>query len=533
MLLKGKKAAFTGMGKFSILTQARTGRAELLVTLFHSSRKILNAAGAVASWPHWLLLAVLAAVTAVYLPTLHDSFHGDDFVAFTEFKTHNFWNYSQDVFLFKDANFYWRPLGKISHFVLYEFWDFDPFPYRVFSLGVFLATLVALYVFCLREGLGRWVALGAALVFGLLPNHVVSVTWVTNNSRLMAVLFMLIAMLWLQTPGERRRWWQEAGAFVFMFIAAISDETSLALVPIPVLYATFVNSGPMPHGLSRKEAWHVLPIVLRVVFYAALVGILTPLQLEYGVADEPRLLFFGVGPHVVTQTWAITSQLVLPLTSASPIDLLVKDIPTVQWVAGALAIAGGALALVFGSRWLKLLVIWTALAIAPFTLWDLNYTSPRYVYMAAVPYAIILSWAVNEAVRLVLIALHFKPLQAVGLMGAAAGVALACIVSWGVIQDRDATWTAETAKYAPLADNLKLALKDPPKNGGRLIIYYGYWPDFWASAVARTVYGDKKLFVVNVPGKAADSSFPRVRSNDVVLYYLQDHFVQMGLASTR
>jgi hypothetical protein len=472
-------------------------------------------------------------VTAVYAPTLHDHFHGDDFVAFTEFKTHNFWNYSRDVFLFKDANFYWRPLGKISHFVLYDFFEFDPFPYRVYSLGIFLATLVALYAFCLREGMGRWVATGAALVFGLLPNHVVSVTWVTNNSRLMAVLFMLIAMLWLQTPGLRRRWWHEAGAFAFMLLAAFSDETSLALVPVPVLYATFVNPGVWPRNFTREEARHALPSVLRAAGFAAMIAVLTPLQLEYGVADEPRLLFFGVGPHVLTQTWAITSQLVLPLTDASPIDLLIRDIPTVQWVAGALAIAGGALALVFGSRWLKLLVIWTALAIAPFTLWDLNYTSPRYVYMAAVPYSIILSWAVCEVVRLAVAALHFRPLQALALAATVAGVAAACVISWGVVQARDAQWTAQTAKYAPLADNLKLALKEPPKNGGRVIIYYGYWPDFWASAVARTVYGDKKLFVVNVPGKVADTNFPRVRPNDVVLYYLQDHFVQMGLASTR
>ena len=245
---------------------------------------------------------------------------------------------------------------------------------------------------------------------------------------------------------------------------------------MPVLYATFVNSGAWPHGRSLAELKHAVPNVLRLIFFAAMVGILTPLQLEYGIVDEPRLLFFGVGPHVMTQTWAITSQLVLPLTDASPIDLLIRDIPTVQWVAGALAIAGGALGLVFGSRWLKLLVIWTALAIAPFTLWDLNYTSPRYVYMAAVPFSIILAWGAGEIVRFVVHVLHFRPIQALALAGTAAGIALACVISWQTVQQRDATWTAETAKYQPLADNLKLALKDPPKNGGRLVIYYGYWP---------------------------------------------------------
>src|SRR5205823_5743636 len=98
-----------------------------------------------------------------------------------------------------------------------------------------------------------------------------------------------------------------------------SDETSLALVPVPVLYATFVNPGAWPRGRSLAELKHAAPAVMRLVFFAAMVAILTPLQLEYGIAYEPRLLFFGVGPHVITQTWAITSQLVLPLTDASPI----------------------------------------------------------------------------------------------------------------------------------------------------------------------------------------------------------------------
>ena len=126
MLLKRAAARFTDIRNFSILHEAQRGGRSNLIRLYRTGRFILHAARAVGSWPHWLLLFILAAVTIVYIPTLHDGFHGDDFVAFTEFKTHNFWNYSSDVFLFKDANFYWRPLGKISHFLLYEFFDFDP-----------------------------------------------------------------------------------------------------------------------------------------------------------------------------------------------------------------------------------------------------------------------------------------------------------------------------------------------------------------------------------------------------------------------
>jgi hypothetical protein len=60
------------------------------------------------------LAIILAGVLVLYAPTLNDHFHGDDFVAFTEFKTKSFFDYSRDVFLFKDTNFYWRLWAAFS-----------------------------------------------------------------------------------------------------------------------------------------------------------------------------------------------------------------------------------------------------------------------------------------------------------------------------------------------------------------------------------------------------------------------------------
>ena len=503
-----------------------------MLGLFRIARLLVSAGVRSYRWPHWGLVLILAAVTAAYWPTLHDAFHGDDFVAFTEFKMRSFWEYTQDVFLFKDVNFYWRPLGKIAHYLLYEAFGLDPYPFRLFNLGLFLATLILLYALCLREGLGRGVALGAVLLLGLLPNHVVSVTWVTNQSRLMAVFFVVAGMVLLQTPGTRRRFYHEIGAFLLVVAGVLSDETALALVPVPLLYATFVNHGPAPRlQLSREHASHLVPAVLRFAFYGALIAVIAPLQIEYGITEEPRLMFYGFGPHVLTQTWVLASQLVMPLTPANPFDILQRDIPTVQWTAGAVAIAGGAIALVLGSRWLKLLVIWCGLGLAPFTLWDLSYTSPRYVYMAAVPFAIILSWGVGSLVPELLRLARPLPVR-----GMAAGVmtgvlAVGVFLSFGAVRERDSVWTAQTEKYRPLAEGLQAAVKEP-KPGSRLVIYYGNWPDFWSSAVVQTIYGDRSLRVVSVPGKQMDTTVPRLRPNDIVLYYFEDRFVQMGLAST-
>ena len=245
------------------------------------------------------LCAVLTGVIILYSPTLDDPFHGDDYVAFVEFETKSFLAYSEDVVRFQDSNFYWRPLGKISHRVLYEAVGLDAFAFRLAALGTFLATLVGLYAFCLRERFSPAVALGAVVILGVLPNHVVSVAWVTNTSRLMAVLFFLTCLLLLQQGGRRRAIY-EVVAFAAFIAAVLSDETALALAPVPILYATLLR--------DARPRW--LPALARIVVYGALVALLVPLQFNHTLDDEARLSFYGLGPHVITQSWALVSQLV-------------------------------------------------------------------------------------------------------------------------------------------------------------------------------------------------------------------------------
>src|SRR5262245_54138305 len=85
-----------------------------------------------------VLAGILALVVALYLPTLNDPFHGDDFVAFKDFGTRPGLQYISDVFLFRDSNFYWRPLGCAFHFLLYEIGGLNPTLFRAAGLGVFL-----------------------------------------------------------------------------------------------------------------------------------------------------------------------------------------------------------------------------------------------------------------------------------------------------------------------------------------------------------------------------------------------------------
>ena len=91
--------------------------------------------------PFLPLAGLLALAAALHVPMLNDPFHGDDYVAFTQFRTTGFWEYCGMVFQFQDSNFYWRPLGKIFHRLIYEGFDFSAFAFHMGALLVFLATM--------------------------------------------------------------------------------------------------------------------------------------------------------------------------------------------------------------------------------------------------------------------------------------------------------------------------------------------------------------------------------------------------------
>jgi hypothetical protein len=467
------------------------------------------------------LLSILIAVFILHLPTLDDHFHGDDYVAFTEFRTTSFGEYAKSVFFFEDANFYWRPLGKLFHRALFEVTGLDPLAFRLAALGVFLGTIGAIYAFCVRERLGYAVALGAAGCFAFVPNHVVSVAWVTNTSRLLSLLFFVCCLLALQ--GERRkiRIGREVLAWSLFGAAVLSDETVLALAPVVVYYATFV----------AHERVHWRPALLRLGAFALLVVLLVPLQLANTLDDEPRLAYYGIGPHVVTQTWALASQLVLPLAEPATADTLIASITTVQWAAGLAAVLIGSFLVVVGSARMRFLLLWAAFGLAPFALWDVLYTSPRYVYVAAAPYAICVSWMCVSMVRSVIEVVGAGRLRLVGLSAGMAGIAalllLGVMTSANATRERNEAWGRNAAYYEILAKGLEAARDRDPEVSR--IVLAGPWPQFWASAVAQTVYGDESIQVRVIRGARAELGTIRLQKEDAAFYVEDEQLISLAV----
>lgn len=463
----------------------------------------LKAARRAATSPTAGLILVLGFVFAVYWPTLSYSLHGDDYVALLDMLTKSTSRHIWDAFTFQDSDFYWRPFGHVYYNVTYLIAGFDSRALHLANVLVFLATLVALYHFCVRFGMSASAALVAVLFLGVFPNGVVGVAWVTNGPRILAMMFFMFSMLAVQSASKKASFWMEALAWLCFLLACLSDEVSLALAPIPVLLALY------QHGWRD----HVRSLVARTLAYGAVAAALIPPQFMFTLDDEPRLQKYRFSVDIAHQVWALSSQLVLPLAPPNPMDVPFSRISDLQWAAGGVAMAIGAALLLFGTWRLRLLVVWALAAMSPFTLWDLKVESPRYAYMASIPFAILVGILVMNAVTLA--RPRYLRLAATGLVVLMLGV-VAGAGAYGTIT-RNESFQDSAYPYQVLGTRLKDTLPAVP-HGSRIVVHNCalklFW--IWPQITVEAEYRDPTLKVVNV---APQASPPPPRPGDIDVYY--------------
>jgi hypothetical protein len=464
-------------------------------------------------------LVALALAVAINLPTVHDYFHGDDYLAFIDMVSKPFLKHMTEVVWFQDADVYWRPLGELYYYVIWSVFGLNEVAFHAANITVFLMTLVLLYAFCMQAGFGRFVAGGACVFLTLFPNHVVSVAWVTNGPRLVAVMFALGSLVFLQRAIATRRLSFEALAVLSFLLAGLADETALSLAPLLVAYSFWFDREE--RGLPRRT-------LLRLVPFAAIAATLAPLQ--FAMTDhDPSFGVIGIGWQMPQHFWALTSKLVLP----SRDSISFSEMQGKQWIAGAVGIVGLVASLILGSNRLRFLALWIFLAVLPFTIWITPLAPARYVYMAAVPFAIVVSWgavSVAEWLRNSSAGIRVSgSLTASAVVGGAMLVGIVFLGSVGasITRERDRTFARDTEPYRVLANDLRATVPQVPK-GSRIVIYYGIWNSFfiWPDAVAKTIYKDPTIHIVNVPRGQVESGGPSRDPKDVVLFYTGRGFIR-------
>jgi tetratricopeptide (TPR) repeat protein len=233
---------------------------------------------------------------------------------------------------------YWRPLANVVLAIGWLAGAKDPLAYHVLSLAVHLAATAVAFTLAHRLARSRTVAFFAALLFGVHPLHVESVSWISAINDPLFGLFALLAInAWVS--------WRERGstglpwlAGTWFLLSLLSKELGVAVVPIVVAYDFAAGHSPRP-------VRQFVPLLGALsVVYVARVAVFGEIGAGFGRTTTDYGVSFG---RLIALRVEILGGLLA--SCVWPLDLRVFPVfvPAFQWPAflrATAAIAGWTLA---------------------------------------------------------------------------------------------------------------------------------------------------------------------------------------------
>lgn len=131
---------------------------------------------------------------------------------------------------FQNAN--WHPLTWLSYMLEIELFGLNPGVMHLTNLG--LHCLNTILVACVLNGLtgNRGLSLGVALLFGVHPQHVEAVAWVSERKELLCIFFGLQSMLVWQLSRMSGKLRHRVFAYLLFVLSLLSKQM---LVTLPFL----------------------------------------------------------------------------------------------------------------------------------------------------------------------------------------------------------------------------------------------------------------------------------------------------------
>lgn len=295
----------------------------------------------------WLVLGGLAVLP--YVLVLNQPFISDDYLQISlgrQYGPPSGWNA-----LAGDPLYRARATSLVLTHLTEHFFGFSPLPFYVSVILLHVLNTGLLFALTLRLGLGRRIALCAAAFFAVYEGHQEAVMWYAALHELLVFFFAFITLiLWsLWGEGRRPRPLYYAGALAAFFLALLSKESAVALVPLLLVVAR-----------DRRRAWRwTMPFAALALAYIAAT-----------FAGSP------VHQHFQDGTFSLRA----PVWMTLPISL-----GRLTWIWGLLALAA---LVAWGGRrfrWLVLLGgIWMVVALLPYSFLTYMPRVPsRHTYLAS------------------------------------------------------------------------------------------------------------------------------------------------------
>lgn len=230
--------------------------------------------------PGRALFLIVAATVLVYANSLGGEFVFDDTQQVAGNPSLRSWNnliqaFTSDVWSFQRALTkdmpppYYRPLFTVYLTINYKLFGLWEPGWHLMNLLVHSGATVLVYFLIKRLSADRIVATLAALIFGLHPAHVESVSWISGIPDPLAAIFYIPSLIWYiryRTEGEKK--WL-AASLVAYGLSALCKETPLAL-PLVFVFWELVRTGKQISPKLSGRLWTAIP---QLIPYAVIGGL--------------------------------------------------------------------------------------------------------------------------------------------------------------------------------------------------------------------------------------------------------------------
>ena len=259
------------------------------------------------------LFLTIAATVLVYANSLSGAFVFDDTKQIVGNPALHSWSnifraFSNDVWSFQRGTLskdipppYYRPLFTIYLTLNYQLFGLWQPGWHLMNLMVHTGATVFVYYLLRRLSGDVLIASLTALLFGLHPAHVESVSWISGIPDPLAALFYVPSLIWYvryrQEGGSK---WLTASVVAYG-LAALCKETPLALPLVFVVWElTQSRSGKKFGPKLREIAWRLIPYgVVAAAYLIVRVSVLGRLSWKHPfMARVPNEAIWMTVPYV-------------------------------------------------------------------------------------------------------------------------------------------------------------------------------------------------------------------------------------------
>ena len=454
----------------------------------------------------WGIAVVLALTFAVYIPTLRYQFVHDDRGQIVENPAVHSWHAVPTYFtaqvwaavMPEELGNYYRPLFLLWLRINDVVFGNQAWGWHLTTILAHVLTTLLVYLLAWRLGVGRDVALLAALIFGLHPAHIEAVAWISGVTEpLLGILLIASFLGYVQSraTGARAFKWKVISLALFA-LAMLEKETALILPGLLLVYEwMFGMEWGKPIEVRRIPTWcgeelgKIWPYFFLVALYVpariyALKGfdhVVTPLSTAQLIFTWPSLAGFWIR-HLI---WPAGLSTFYNFPAVIHPTLRNFTLPAIFDACVGLAM----FACVRSSRLAAFFAVWMVLPLIPLLNIRVfianDFAHDRYLYLPSVGLAVLMAMLLKKVCM--------GPPRWLGipvsLLGA--GLCLAAVLSYGTITEsyyfRDNltfyAYNLTRAPHNPYAEsNYAIVLAEGGLYGPALeefLDVVSHYPNFW------------------------------------------------------